>query len=187
MFITLDKRNRDGSVSCFPALSGLQMLPSGQHQLLQDACHVVFCTSYTVSATLCPPFLSPSTLMSTPLLAAACQSRYKQDIQSPRSPTLFASTMKMSSFSALSVIFLLLCLHTAQPGPRKGAWRARRSSVWWGWGHAFPEKPVGPAGADTQGPPPHLVAFFPRRPETWILPRIFSFLPFRPFTYVPAR
>lgn len=122
-----------------------------------------------------------------PLLAAACQSRYKQDIQSPRSPTLFASTMKMSSFSALSVIFLLLCLHTAQPGPRKGAWRARRSSVWWGWGHAFSEKPVGPAGADTQGPPPHLVAFFPRRPETWILPRIFSFLPFRPFTYVPAR
>ncbi|XP_069402425.1 WAP four-disulfide core domain protein 15A-like [Ovis canadensis] len=41
-------------------------------------------------------------------------------MQSPRSPTLFASTMKMSSFSALPVIFLLLCLHTAQPGPRKG-------------------------------------------------------------------
>ncbi|NP_001243443.1 WAP four-disulfide core domain protein 15B precursor [Bos taurus] len=27
--------------------------------------------------------------------------------------------MKMSSFSALPVIFLLLCFHTAQPGPRK--------------------------------------------------------------------
>ena len=66
MFIILDKRNREGSVSCFPALSGLEMLPSGQHQLLQDACHVVFCTSYTVSATLCPPFPSPSTLISTP-------------------------------------------------------------------------------------------------------------------------
>lgn len=65
-FIILDKRNREGSVSCFPALSGLEMLPSGQHQLLQDACHVVFCTSYTVSATLCPPFPSPSTLISTP-------------------------------------------------------------------------------------------------------------------------
>lgn len=66
VFIILDKRNRDGSVSCFPALSGLELLPSGQHHLLQDACHVVFCASYTVSATLCPPFPSPSTLISTP-------------------------------------------------------------------------------------------------------------------------
>ena len=67
VFIILDKRNRDERASCFPALSGLQMLPSGQHQLLQDACHVVFCTSYTISATLCPPFPSPSTPISTPL------------------------------------------------------------------------------------------------------------------------
>lgn len=70
--------------------------------------------------------------------------------------------MKMSSFSALPVIFLLLCFHTAQPGPRKGAWRARRSSVWWGWGHAFSEKPVGHAGAGAQAPPTSPCGIFPQ-------------------------
>ena len=47
-------------------------------------------------------------------------------------PPNSASVTKMSSVSALPVIFLLLFVHTAQPGPHKGAWRARRSSVWWG-------------------------------------------------------
>lgn len=56
-------------VSCFPALSGLQTLPSGQQQL-QDACHVVSCTSHRVSATFSTPFPpsfpSPSALISVP-------------------------------------------------------------------------------------------------------------------------
>lgn len=77
-------------------------------------------------------------------------SRYKQ-IEPQRSPTQVLCKMKRSSLSVLTMTFLLLCLHVAQPGRTKGACRARQCGVWLvGVGNVSSEESRGPPGTDAQ-------------------------------------
>lgn len=70
--LVLDKRKRNGRVSCFPALSaGLPTLPAGQRHLLRDHCLVVSCPSRVAAASLPPPSPSVHTVVPGPGVGAA--------------------------------------------------------------------------------------------------------------------
>lgn len=90
--------------------------------------------------------------------------------------------------TVLTVIFLLLFLHMAQPGFKKGALHGGSGGPVCvvGVGTLPPRSPrdklMPSKGA--QVPPTHPAAFSFRYRETWTLPRLLTFLPFHLSTSV---